>query len=350
MKLAGRLGVVVALCLLPGLEVIGQQANFEESPRVRFRVVAEIGIESATDERQRPYQFSSIRDADFDDEGNIYALDSKDVCVKVFDGTGKFRRTILRQGQGPNEIENPYRIRIRRSDRRLFVLHQHGFQLKEFDELGQEIRSYSLPEQVFGFFEFIGEKRVLYVAARKFGERGYNNLKILNLDSGKLEKELAPRAEDLFIGFQRWVHRDGVIWTCPGDHTALEAWSMGSGEALRTIPLPGKYLPFQTIRWGESIQKMRVFSYAQPFPIGQELFVFVTRQTFSEKPQDMFDRPLTRTVTVYRLENDGLVAAAEFPSFDFYVDIHASRRNRILISSSGYDAFPRIKVLEIEGK
>jgi hypothetical protein len=338
--------IIGCLSLFP-LQPKGLQGDPGEKKAVRYRIVAEIGIESVVDDRQKPYQFSSILRADFDAEGNIYVLDYKDVCVKVFDRAGNFKRTILGPGQGPNEIENPYHLQVRRSDRHLFVLHQHGFQIKEFDEFGRGIKSYSLPEQILAFFDFINERLILFVGARKYGEHDFHNLKTLNLGSKQIAQQIAPRSEDLFIGFQRFILKQGVVWTCPGDLMVLEAWDVESGEPLRAIPLPEKHIPFRTTGWGENIQKMRVSNYARPFLIGDDLFIFVTRQIFTKEPRDMFDKPLSRTVTTYRLDKYKLVAESGFTSFDFYVDLLASWKNRILISSSGYDTFPQIKVIEI---
>lgn len=142
----------------------------------RFSVVANIGIEEARSEGEGPYQFSSILSADCDAEGNIYVLDYKDVCVKVFDKNGKFLRKILGPGQGPNEIENPYRIKIQRARKRVLVLHKNGFQIKEFDDHGYFVRSHSLAEQMFGYYDFVSENHLLFVASGKYGEKEFNNL------------------------------------------------------------------------------------------------------------------------------------------------------------------------------
>jgi hypothetical protein len=42
-----------------------------------------------------------------DERGNIYIMDSKEANIKVFDGRGRFLRTIGKKGQGPGELEVP---------------------------------------------------------------------------------------------------------------------------------------------------------------------------------------------------------------------------------------------------
>lgn len=70
-------------------------SKFADIKQTRFSVVSSIGIEAAKENKKKPYQFSSILSADCDSEGNLYVLDYKDVCLKIFDKTGNFLRKIL---------------------------------------------------------------------------------------------------------------------------------------------------------------------------------------------------------------------------------------------------------------
>lgn len=49
--------------------------------------------------------FDSIGEFIVDDTGNFYISDRKEDHIKVFDGTGRYLRTIGRHGQGPGEFE-----------------------------------------------------------------------------------------------------------------------------------------------------------------------------------------------------------------------------------------------------
>jgi hypothetical protein len=53
-----------------------------------------------------------LRAIDVDEKGNIYALDSREGHIKVFDNNGKYVRTIGKKGQGPGEMQTPYDIHI----------------------------------------------------------------------------------------------------------------------------------------------------------------------------------------------------------------------------------------------
>lgn len=56
------------------------------------------------------YQFSSVRQLEVDDAGDIYVLDSQARRVAIYDSTGRFVAAFGRQGEGPGEFENPGRM------------------------------------------------------------------------------------------------------------------------------------------------------------------------------------------------------------------------------------------------
>lgn len=58
------------------------------------------------------FVFSEIRTIEVDDEGNIYVLDSKEVCVKVFNKSGNHIKTFGKKGQGPGEMQFPGRMHL----------------------------------------------------------------------------------------------------------------------------------------------------------------------------------------------------------------------------------------------
>ena len=58
--------------------------------------------------------FSELRSIQVDDEENIYALDMKEIKVKVYDKNGKFLRSFGKKGKGPGEIDTPIRMEMTR--------------------------------------------------------------------------------------------------------------------------------------------------------------------------------------------------------------------------------------------
>jgi hypothetical protein len=326
----------------------GSFVEARETIQSDFRIVTEIGIESAKNQQQMPYQFSSILSADIDTNENIYVLDYKESCIKVFDKTGKFLFKFLKPGQGPDEVLNPLRIRINTKTNRLYVLHQNGFNIKEFDINGKFIQSHPLPGQMFGDFIFLEENRILFVDNKKYGEEIGNNLKVINLDSHRIIKEFARIKNDYFISYQTVAILGRSIWTCPSDLMRIEAYDLITNAKTKVIDLPVNYTPFGIIRWGDRIQKIRAYNYAQPFILAGDLYIFVTRQLFPKEVINMLDSPIKREIFIYKVMGDRIFEVNGLPtSLDLFPEILACRKKKILMSSSGYDLYPHIKVLEI---
>ncbi len=61
-----------------------------------------------------------VTDVARDDDGTLYLVDYKFADVKVFDGQGRFRRVLSRQGEGPGETEAPTDLVLR--DGRLGIM------------------------------------------------------------------------------------------------------------------------------------------------------------------------------------------------------------------------------------
>jgi len=78
---------------------------FKNSKKMLLNKEMTIGLND-TDESK---MLISPRDVTTDDEGNIYIMDTRDECVKVYTPEGAFLRKIGASGQGPGEV---YRLRV----------------------------------------------------------------------------------------------------------------------------------------------------------------------------------------------------------------------------------------------
>lgn len=82
-------------------------------PKYEDRLLAmEADLSIGQDSGKPEYLFSQIGDLAVDGRGNIYAIDSREAAVRVFDRDGGYVRTIGRQGQGPGETQYPVFIQI----------------------------------------------------------------------------------------------------------------------------------------------------------------------------------------------------------------------------------------------
>ena len=96
-------------------------------------------------ESQGDYAFGEVRAFVVDYAGSIYILDTKSDHIKVFDRSGKYVRTIGRQGQGPGELENPMTLSFNRTSGELAV-HQSSRRISFFKTDGTFLRHLSFKE------------------------------------------------------------------------------------------------------------------------------------------------------------------------------------------------------------
>jgi hypothetical protein len=67
------------------------------------------------------YMFSELRSVQVDDDGNIYALDPKEILVKIYDKNGKHLRTFGKKGQGPGEFQSAGRMYLAEGEKLTFL-------------------------------------------------------------------------------------------------------------------------------------------------------------------------------------------------------------------------------------
>jgi hypothetical protein len=87
------------------------QPRFEDR-----RLSLEEDLSIGADNGKPEYLFSQIGDLAVDEEGNIYAIESREAAVRVFDKKGGYLRTIGHKGQGPGETQYPVFVQINRQD------------------------------------------------------------------------------------------------------------------------------------------------------------------------------------------------------------------------------------------
>ncbi|MBE3111010.1 MAG: 6-bladed beta-propeller [Acidobacteria bacterium] len=112
-------------------------------------------------EAQGDYAFSQIRTFIVDDAGSIYVLDQQSSHVKVFDASGKYLRTIGRQGQGPGELDRPRMLSINRVRGEISVL-ELSRRMSFFKLDGTFLRHVSFKE-IWALYGHVDSKGHIYV-------------------------------------------------------------------------------------------------------------------------------------------------------------------------------------------
>lgn len=104
---------VAAVCAAAGLAALGAcsahasskiagATDLDALPKLALTEVSRYGSEQSPDTG-----FSSLGQVALDAEGRIYAMDARDMRIRVFDPTGTLPRTIGGQGNGPGEFKFP---------------------------------------------------------------------------------------------------------------------------------------------------------------------------------------------------------------------------------------------------
>ncbi len=345
---------VIFVLLLSGFLVVNyscKTSSKSENESLSFSLVTTIGINEAHSEEEKPYQFSYISSVDCDTDGNLYVLDSKDVCVKVFDQDGNFLRKMFRGGEGPEELSSPYRIYFNEFLDHLFVLQRHGYELKEFDISGNFIKHYGLPEQFTQYADFVAKNKLLYISKGVYGEDSYSNFKIIDLDTLRIEQKWAEATRNMMENsYQRFVIKDGVLWTCPGDLMELVGYEMESKKKISTITIEEEYekseMYVKQLGSGTGYMILKIYNFAQPLLVQNKIHVLVTKQELISDSDKWIGHPKNRNVGLYFLKEDRLIKTAKLPELGFFIVYQTIWKNRLILTSSGYDEYPKIVILE----
>jgi 6-bladed beta-propeller len=97
------------------IEIVNGVANVSNPALPKFgdcRIVLDEDLSIGEDKGRTESIFSRIGGLAVDDRGNIYAIDSREAVVRVFDREGVFIRTIGRRGQGPGETQYPVFVQV----------------------------------------------------------------------------------------------------------------------------------------------------------------------------------------------------------------------------------------------
>ena len=107
---AAVLALAAALAFAPGLPA-QQRVQLPAQDRalnLPTRMLFQVGELEGEDYEN----FASVQDVAFDSHGNLYVLDATAFRVILFDPTGKYVRTIGRQGDGPGEFGLPMALAV----------------------------------------------------------------------------------------------------------------------------------------------------------------------------------------------------------------------------------------------
>jgi len=120
-----------------------------------------------------------------DEEGTIYALDTQDTKVKIYDGSGNFLKLFGQKGQGPGEFDTPVSLHLSPEDE-LVVEDAIGRRLVFFTKEGKFIKNLSMAAQL-GAANTLMDVMGGFIA-REMGFEG----NLMFFEMKKYDKEFSP--------------------------------------------------------------------------------------------------------------------------------------------------------------
>jgi len=136
--------------------------------------------------KNEEYMFYDLRSVQVDDQENIYALDWKEIKIKVFDKNGKPLRSFGQRGQGPGEMSMPTRMVI--SPGNNLIIDDMGNSKLIFYSLdGMFIKEIPMGKYWSAFSFTFDSKDNIYAYTRSYGEAMISELK-------KFDSNLKPVA------------------------------------------------------------------------------------------------------------------------------------------------------------
>jgi hypothetical protein len=205
--------VTIAAFFNAGPADAGSLKDVYTTGTVKLDLSLEIGGDEVEDENAILYAPSGFA---IDGAGNIYILDYKLHCIKVFDPSGEYIKTIGREGEGPGEFRGAGNMVIDTSGRII----THDFMNKRFQifsPMGEYIDSRQFQEAVDKMA--VGPDGDIYVGVQEFDfmdPSGVNTLSLLRM-SGDMNESTAL------------------------DSTRVKLWKMitvGNGMTTATVPYP----------------------------------------------------------------------------------------------------------------
>lgn len=186
------------------------------------------------------YAFGRIRHVVVDDAGTIFVLDSQASHVKVFDSSGKYVRTIGREGQGPGELDDPMTLSFNRATGELAV-HQSSRRMSYFKADGTFLRHLSLTN-MWALRGQVDSKGIIYITEGIVDPNGPRyELKKLDATANVIATLASspaptPKKFDPFMAIGYWVLNDdeNLIYGYPLTYE-IQVIGGESGKPLRKI-------------------------------------------------------------------------------------------------------------------
>jgi hypothetical protein len=201
-----------------GIQVIYNPKNPVPPEGSPSSIVLKLDLVIGSQAENEEYMFYDLRSVQVDDQENIYALDWKEIKIKVFDKNGKPLRSFGQRGQGPGEMSMPTRMVI--SPGNNLIIDDMGNSKLIFYSLdGRFIKEIPMGKYWSAFSFTFDSKGNIYAYTRSYGETMISELKKFDSDLkpvatiASFEERRSPSEQAFTARISHNVTRDdNIIW------------------------------------------------------------------------------------------------------------------------------------------
>ena len=233
--------------------------EYPRDGQVTYQLEEELSIgEEEVDEN---YMFNQPRSVKVSEDGSIYVLDGRDICIKVYDRQGKFQRTIGRQGQGPGEFSSGFLYFDIGSDGKIYIMDCRNSCVIIMDKDGDFIHSYRLPGRLYGemktdknnfiYFErTFTDEEMIKMSIHRYNSNGdeilnYGTFKIVQPVIKKQTKTSSSTSTSRFAATTVWtVDQEGKLYAGFGDKYQIGVYNPNGSLSFKFgrdyPPIPSK--------------------------------------------------------------------------------------------------------------
>jgi hypothetical protein len=201
-----------------GIQVVYNPKNPAPPPGTPKKILLREDLCIGDEEGVEDFMFSQIRSVQVDEEENIYVLDSKEVCVKVFDKNGRHIRTFGKKGQGPGELQSPTRMYLT-AEKEILIYDPMNRRLSYFSLDGKCLREISTGK--YNFSRAIPDSKGNIISQLLvFGDNYVNEIKKFDSNLNPIftieaiEEELTPYVLNMVSPTLnvRVMKNDNIAW------------------------------------------------------------------------------------------------------------------------------------------
>ena len=284
---------------------------------ITFDLEEDLSIGNEEDEN---YMFYASVALAVDSSGNILALDYGNLRIQKYDKNGQYIQTIGRQGQGPGEFEEPYRLHLD-TNNNIYVLDKrmiHGFKIN-----GELLRTITLKQLSFRFireFRILKEGNIICnTTSREIKDGKPTDDSISNIDffdsEGKLIETIAMynrKAGSLKV-------RERVSTSPPNYHESRLYFSP-LDEELSVYGYSSEYMLFVINSSRRIVYKIKKDENTQPIP-----------NEVKDKVIDYFIERQKKRARGREFSRGEVKEAMNFPKYKpFFSDIISDDKERIM--------------------